>query len=53
MPLPSNIIDPANDSNRSELVKLAARYEFPAFVSEADLDSVMKPRRRNRCNFLR
>ncbi len=43
MPLPSNIIDPANDSNRSELVKLAARYEFPAFVSEADLDSVMNP----------
>jgi hypothetical protein len=43
MPSPSVILDPTDDRNRVELVKLAQRYEFPQFVKEADLDTTMAP----------
>lgn len=43
MPSPSVILDPVDDSNRVELVKIAQRYELPQFVKQADLDSTMDP----------
>ena len=43
MPSPSVILDPTDDRNRVELVKLAQRYNFPQFVKEANLDETMEP----------
>lgn len=43
MPSPSVILDPAGDKNKTELVKLASRYDFPNFVRSADLDNTMNP----------
>jgi hypothetical protein len=43
MPNPSLILDPAADINKSELTKLAKRYNFPDFVKSADMDSTMNP----------
>jgi len=45
MPSPSVVIDPAADKNRTELTKLAQRYDFPNFVRAADLDATMDPDR--------
>lgn len=43
MPSPSIVTDPTTDTNKAELVKLAQRYEFPAFVKSADMDATMHP----------
>lgn len=43
MPSPSVVMDPASDKNRTELTKLAQRYDFPKFVRAADLDTTMNP----------
>jgi len=43
MPSPSVVLDPASDKTRTELTKLASRYDFPQFVRAADLDSTMNP----------
>jgi len=43
MPSPSIVLDPSDDRNRSELVKLAQRYDLPKFVKEANLDITMEP----------
>lgn len=43
MPSPSVVLDPAADKTRTELTKLASRYDFPQFVRAADLDSTMNP----------
>jgi hypothetical protein len=43
MPSPNLIIDSAADKNKSELIKLAHRYDFPQFVRTADLDQTMHP----------
>jgi hypothetical protein len=45
MPSPSVVIDPAADKNRTELTKLAQRYDFPTFVRAADIDATMDPDR--------
>lgn len=43
MPSPSIVLDPTDDRNRVELVKLAKRYDMPNFVKEANLDTTMEP----------
>jgi len=43
MPNPSSILDPAADTNKSELASLSRRYSFPSFVKSADLDATMHP----------
>lgn len=43
MPSPSIVLDPANDKNKAELVKIAQRYDFPQFVRDADLETTMAP----------
>jgi len=36
-------MDPIEDTNRVELVKIAQRYTFPKFVKQADIDTTMSP----------
>ncbi len=43
MPSPSMILDPTSDKNKTELVKIAQRYDFPQFVRNADLEATMVP----------
>lgn len=43
MPSPSIVLDPASDKNKTELVKIAQRYDFPQFVKDADLETTMAP----------
>lgn len=38
-----SVLDPVADTNKSELVKLAQRYDFPDFVKNANLDLTMNP----------
>lgn len=39
----SAVLDPADDKNRAELVKIARRYTLPPFVRSADMDTAMNP----------
>lgn len=43
MPNPSLTLDPAADKAKTELTKIASRYDFPGFVRNADLDATMAP----------
>ena len=43
MPSPFVTLDPADDKNRTELVKIAQQYDLPDFVKQADLDATMNP----------
>lgn len=43
MPNPSLMLDPTADKAKTELTKIASRYDFPGFVRNADLDATMDP----------
>ena len=43
MPSPLVNLDPADDKNRTELVKVASQFSLPDFVKAADIDSTMEP----------
>ncbi len=43
MPSLNLILDPKDDVNKAELVKLAQRYELPELVKKADIDATMNP----------
>ena len=35
----TSVLDPITDTNRSQLVSLSRRYDFPDFVKQANLDA--------------
>ena len=39
----TSVLDPITDTNRSQLVSLSRRYDFPDFVKQADLDATTNP----------
>lgn len=43
MPSPSVLLDPADDTNKSQLVKIAKQFSFPDFVKQANLETTMHP----------